>query len=108
MIHSFPELRPSGQALRIPAKVLAHFAHAAVFADESDHVVQMAEHDRLPFLTGRMGGNNAGLKIPPCFAEYPGIPLDRPADHDAVAAGFVQHSSDIPGAADVPVPDHRN
>lgn len=89
----------------VPTDAFAEFHDGDAFIAEVDEVVKMLADVADFLLDGRFRRDGAGGEVRPDIAEDPGVTEGTAADHEAGAAGDVQHALGVFGGADIAIAD---
>ena len=104
---SFPVHGGIRQSLYISGRVTAHLFHGYFFPFKSSQGPGMRHN-----LAESFGQRHLPFLFPCqeicCLREYPWISISTPCDHDAVAAGFLQHTKTIFRSKNITVAENRD
>ena len=88
--------------------MLAHLSDPDVLPLILQLQIRMPDHRFIHLFRRGSFRQGALLQIPQYLSEYPGIPLCRPCDHDAVASRFLEHMLRTDTVCHIPVTDNRD
>ena len=101
------ELGRGGQALRVPAEMLARHAYAGLAAVMLEHRVEVHAHRRILLGERRIGQALAGAQVVHGLIQEPRPTISAAADHDAVGPRLLERIVDVVQGLDIAVGDHR-